>query len=134
MRQWTRYRIVFKILFFAVLGLGLYLGMSPNPPPATAGWHAYFYHAGGLFACTILNFLAFPRWYWWVRGLLMFMVGVAVEYVQSFHPTRSADITDIYANTGGVLLGLVLIGVFQWWWGRQGRRSRKQKADRRFRL
>jgi VanZ family protein len=122
MRQWTRYRTVFKVLFFAVLGLGIYLGMSPTPPPATASWHAYFYHAGGLFACTVLNFLAFPRWYWWVRGFLMFMVGVAVEYVQSFQPTRSADITDMYANTGGVLAGLVLIGLFQLWRARQARR------------
>lgn len=115
MRQWARFRTAFKILFFAVLGLGIYLGMTPAPPAALPGWNAYFYHAGGLFACTVLNFLAFPRWYWWVRGLLMFLVGVAVEYVQSFHPTRMADITDIYANSAGVLVGLVLIWGFQWW-------------------
>tara|TARA_R110000850_G_scaffold96655_4_gene201899 strand:+ start:38151 stop:38528 length:378 start_codon:yes stop_codon:yes gene_type:complete len=120
MRQWVRFRTVFKILFFAVLALGIYLGMTPAPPAALHVWNAYFYHAGGLLACTVLNFLAFPRWYWWVRGLLMFLVGVAVEYVQSFHPTRSADITDIYANTGGVVVGLVLIWLFQWW-----RRSRR---------
>lgn len=117
MRCWARYRLVFKILFFTVLGLGIYLGMTPAPPAALPGWNAYFYHAGGLFACTILNFLAFPRWYWWVRGLLMFMVGVAVEYVQSFHPTRSADITDIYANTAGVVVGLVMVWLFQLWRG-----------------
>ncbi len=120
MRQWARYRTVFKVLFFAVLGLGLYLGMSPTPPPVTASWQAYFYHSGGLFACTILNFLAFPRWFWWVRGLLMFLVGVAVEFVQSFHPTRSADLNDIYANTAGVLVGLLLVGLFQWWRRRNG--------------
>jgi len=115
MRHWVRFRTVFKILFFGVLALGIYLGMTPAPPAALPDWNAYFYHAGGLFACTVLNFLAFPRWYWWVRGLLMFLVGVAVEYVQSFHPTRSADITDIYANTGGVVVGLVLIWLFQLW-------------------
>lgn len=120
MRQWARYRTVFKVIFFTVLGLGIYLGMTPAPPAALPGWNAYFYHAGGLFACTILNFLAFPRWYWWVRGLLMFMVGVAVEYVQSFHPTRSADITDIYANTAGVVVGLVMVWGFEAW-----RRSRQ---------
>jgi VanZ family protein len=120
MRHWARYRTAFRVLFFTVLGVGLYLGMSPTPPPVSASWHSYFYHAGGLFACTILNFLAFPRWYWWVRGLAMFLVGVAVEYVQSFHPTRSADIHDIYANSAGVLVGLVLIWGFQWW-----RRSRR---------
>ncbi len=117
MRHWLRYRLIFKVLFFAVLGLGIYLGVSPSPPPTSASWHAYFYHAGGLFTCTLLSFLGFPRWYWWVRGGLMFAVGVTIEYVQSFHPTRSADITDIYANTAGVAAGLVCIFVFQWWRG-----------------
>lgn len=117
MRYWARYRIVFKVLFFAVVALGMYLGMSPTPPPTSASWHSYFYHAGGLFACTLLSFLAFPRWHWLLRGALMFAVGVLIEYVQSFHPTRYADVTDLYANTAGVATGLVCIALFQWWRG-----------------
>jgi VanZ family protein len=119
MRHWVRYRLIFKILFFSVVSLGMYLGMSPTPVPTSASWHSYSYHAGGLFACTILSFLAFPRWYWWVRGLLMFSVGLSVEYVQSFQPTRYADLTDIYANTAGVAAGMACVALFQWWRGSQ---------------
>lgn len=114
-RLWLRYHVIFKVLFFAVLGLGIYLGMNPVPPPTSASWHGDFYHAGGLFACTILSFfIAYPHWRWWARGVLMFLVGVAIEAVQHFHPTRSADLTDIQVNIVGLATGLLVIFMFQW--------------------
>ncbi|CEA06293.1 VanZ like family protein [Pseudomonas saudimassiliensis] len=120
LRHWARYRLLYRILFFSVLALGMYLGMRPGPPPTPFKFNMIdsLYHAGGLFVCTLLSYLAFPRWRWWLRGVLMFSVGVAVEFVQSFHPTRSADIHDIYANSVGVGAGLVLILVWQCIWGR----------------
>ena len=116
-RHWARYRLIYQVLFFIVLGLGIYLGMRPGPPPTPFKFSMVdsVYHAGGLFVCTLLSYLAYPRWRWWWRGALMFAVGVAVEYVQSFHPTRSAELGDIYANTVGVVLGLVVV----WFWQRQ---------------
>ena len=113
LRCWARYRALFKIAFFALLALGLYLGMRPTPPPAAYSWQAASYHAGGLFSLTILSALAFPRWRWWARALFMFAVGVAVEYVQSFHPTRTADWADIYANSSGIAVGLLCLGAYQ---------------------
>lgn len=112
--HWARYRWLYRFLFFAVLALGMYLGMRPEPPPTPIKFNFIdsVYHAGGLFVCTILSYMAFPRWRWWLRGLLMFAVGVAIEYAQSFHPTRSADINDIYANSVGVAAGLLAIFVF----------------------
>ncbi|GAA6131573.1 VanZ family protein [Halopseudomonas sabulinigri] len=113
LRLWARYRTLFKIAFFALLALGLYLGMRPTPPPTAYSWQAAGYHAGGLFSLTILSALAFPHWRWWWRALFMFAVGVAVEYVQSFHPTRTADWADIYANSGGIAFGLLCLGAYQ---------------------
>lgn len=117
MQHWARYRWFYRVVFFVVLALGMYLGMRPSPPPTPIKFSFVdsVYHAGGLFVCTILSYMAFPSWRWWLRGLLMFAVGVAVEYVQSFHPTRSADIHDIYANTVGVATGLMVIFAFQYW-------------------
>ncbi|MEZ2744875.1 VanZ family protein [Halopseudomonas bauzanensis] len=111
LRHWARYRLPYKVLFFSVLFLGMYLGMRPGPPPTPFKFNMIdsIYHAGGLFVCTLLSYLAFPRWRWWLRGVLMFSVGVAVEFVQSFHPTRSADIHDIYANSVGVVAGLLVV-------------------------
>lgn len=112
LRLWSRYRLAFKIAFFGLLAVGLYLGMRPTPPPAAYSWQATFYHAGGLFSLTVLSYLAFPRWRWWLRAVFMFSVGVAVEYVQSFHPTRTADWADIYANSAGIAIGLLCLGVY----------------------
>ena len=115
LRHWSRYRLLYRILFFSVLFLGMYLGMRPGPPPTPLKFSYVdsVYHAGGLFVCTLLSYLAFPRWRWWLRGVSMFAVGVAVEYVQSFHPTRSADIHDIYANSVGVGAGLLALLAWQ---------------------
>ncbi|PRB75454.1 VanZ family protein [Pseudomonas sp. MYb185] len=114
-RHWARYRPFYRILFFSVLFLGMYLGMRPGPPPTPFKFSMVdsLYHAGGLFVCTLLSYMAFPRWRWWLRGVLMFAVGLAVEFVQSFHPTRSADIHDIYANSVGVAAGLLVILAWQ---------------------
>ena len=114
-RHFSRYRLLYRALFFLVLCLGMYLGMRPGPPPTPFKFSMVdsLYHAGGLFVCVILSYMAFPGWRWWLRGLLMFAVGVAVEFVQSFHPTRSADIHDIYANSVGVAAGLISIWAWQ---------------------
>lgn len=116
-RHLARYRLIYRMLFISVLCLGMYLGMRPAPPPTPIKFDMIdsLYHAGGLFVCTILSYLAFPRWRWWFRGAFMFAAGVAVEFVQSFHPTRTADIGDIYANSVGVVLGLLVILVWKRW-------------------
>ena len=110
-RHAARHRLVYKILFLSILFLGMYLGMRPGQPPTPFKFDMVdsVYHAGGLFVCTILSYLAYPRWRWWLRGLMMFAVGLAVEYVQSFHPTRSADIHDVYANTVGITTALIIL-------------------------
>ncbi|POB03566.1 VanZ family protein [Halopseudomonas oceani] len=111
-RLMARYSLWFKLAFFALLALGLYLGMSPSPPPTAYSWQASGYHAGGIFALTVLSFAAFPHWRWWFRAIFMTLVGAAVELVQSLHPTRSPDWGDIMANSCGLLVGLLLIACY----------------------
>lgn len=116
-RHQARYRWAYLVLFYSILLYGTYLGMRPEPPPTPHQFNMVdaLYHAGGLFVCTLLSYMAHPRWRWWWRGGFMFSVGVAVEYVQSFHPTRTADIGDIYSNTVGVALGLLVVMGWQRW-------------------
>lgn len=116
-----RHRFYYQIIFYSVLALGTYLGMRPEPPPTPIKFSSVdtLYHAGGLFICTLLSYLAHPRWRWWWRGAFMFAVGVAIEYAQTFQSTRTADIRDIYANSVGVALGLAVL-----WGGRGWRRSK----------
>src|SRR5690606_22817837 len=110
-RHWARCRLVYRALSFSVLLLGIYLGMRPAPPPVPFKFSMIdsVYHAGGLFVCTLLSYPAFPRWGRWWRAGFMFGVGLAVEYVQSFHPTRSPDIHGLYAMTVGVAFGMLLV-------------------------
>lgn len=112
---WVRWRLAFRIMFYALVCLGMFLGMRPTPPPVAFSGMAVLYHAGGLCACTLLSYLGHPRWRWWVRFVLMFAVGLAVEMVQSFHPTRSADVYDLYANSVGVAIGLAIIWAWRSW-------------------
>ena len=111
-RLMVRYSLWFKLTFFALLALGLYLGMRPTPPPTAYAWQASGYHAGGIFALTLLSFAAFPRWRWWFRAGFMSLVGLAVELVQSLHPTRSPDWGVILANSSGLVAGLLLIAAW----------------------
>ena len=37
-RLMVRYSLWFKLTFFALLALGLYLGMRPTPPPTAYAW------------------------------------------------------------------------------------------------
>lgn len=108
----TRYRLAYQILFYAVVALGIYLGMRPEPPPTLIKFSSMgtLYHAGGLFVCTILSYLAHPQWRWWWRAALMMAVGIAIEISQIFS-TRTADIEEIYANTVGVVLALLVLWI-----------------------
>ncbi|WP_022964463.1 VanZ family protein [Halopseudomonas pelagia] len=116
--QW---RPLFKVLFFAVLTLALYLGLRPSPTPASYTWVSDLYHAGGLFSLMLLSYLSFPRWYWWARGLAIFGLGAVIEYVQSFHPMRVADWFDLVVNGVGVVVGWLVILLLQWWGKRSAR-------------
>jgi len=113
-RQWVRFRPVFKALFFAVLSLGVYLGVTSGPSGGY-GVAAPLLHAGGLFTCTILSYLGFPKWRWWFRGGLVFSAGVFIEAAQYFNPRRYADINDLYVNAVGVVSALLLIWAWRFW-------------------
>src|SRR5690606_19033222 len=108
--HWARNRPANRARCFSARMLRTYLGMRPAPPPVpfTFSMIDSVYHTGGLLVCTLLSYPAFPRWGRWWRAGFMFAVGLAVEYVQSFHPTRSPDIHDISANTAGVAAGMLI--------------------------
>lgn len=113
-RPSVRLRTMFKILFFGMLMLALYLGLRPSPTSAAYSWMSNLYHAGGLFILMILSYLSFPRWYWWARGLAIFALGAGIEYVQSFHPMRVADVVDLVVNGLGVAAGWLIILLLEW--------------------
>lgn len=118
--RWVRCRPVFRVIFFCVLILALYLGLRPSPTPATYYWISDLYHGVGLFLLMLLSYLGFPRWYWWARGLAIFAISAFIEYVQSFHPLRVADWGDLAFNGVGIVCGWIAILLFQRWATRRG--------------
>jgi VanZ family protein len=48
----------------------------------------------------------------WMRlliGLLFALMGVLIEFLQSFHPLRYLDVADMLANSVGVIIALALV-------------------------
>ena len=44
----------------------------------------------------------------WIVAALIFALGFAIDLAQGATPTRTFDLTDVAANAGGILIGLVL--------------------------
>lgn len=112
-RHCTQRPGAYQVLFVLTLAIGLLLGIRPTPPLGGIPWLMAGLHIGGLFACTLLSYPAFPRWHAIKRFVVVFSVGLAVEFGQSFLPSRTADLSDLVANLLGVMLGLLFIGVWQ---------------------
>ncbi|TBN57892.1 hypothetical protein EYE40_11080 [Glaciihabitans arcticus] len=55
----------------------------------------------------LLLLLAGPR-RWWLALLLVFGLTASIELVQAGIPSRVSDLRDVFANTGGGALGIVL--------------------------
>lgn len=112
-RHCTQRPGVYQVIFVLTLALGLLLGIRPTPPLGGIHWIMTGLHVGGMLACTLLSYPAFPRWHTIKRFVIVFSVGLAVEFGQSFLPSRTADLSDLMANLLGVTLGLLTIALWQ---------------------
>ncbi|SDU07958.1 VanZ family protein [Halopseudomonas salegens] len=112
-RTLVRYHRLYQLLFFMTLGAALYFGLRPHHAPPSHSWIPLTLHVSGMWFITLLSFLAFPRGYWWLHGLLLGALGTGIEFGQSFQPSRTVDLYDIYANLAGVALGILLVGLLK---------------------
>ena len=95
----------------ALIGLVVYLSVTSSPIDTGLGfpYEDKLYHAfadfvlmtwfGQIFHTTLQrNIVAF----------LFVMLGLGMEYIQSFDPNRMAEVADMTANAAGVLIGYML--------------------------
>lgn len=55
----------------------------------------------------------YPRARYWLIALGLLVLGVLIEFAQgAMHYGRQADIHDVFANSTGIVAGLLLC----WWW------------------
>ena len=98
-----------KILFFSMLAVVLWLAFTPRPPTALdTGWDK-LNHALAFSALAVSGRFGFPGSRWRALGVMLGLlaVGVAIELVQSFLPTRTAEVNDVLADGVGIVLGLM---------------------------
>lgn len=93
-----------RLLFYAVISVVLVLALVPsNTSLPTTGWDK----SNHFLAFGVLAFLAHksykPNFYTLFFGL--FIYGGTIELLQSLTPTRSGEITDLIADSVGILIG-----------------------------
>ena len=62
----------------------------------------------------------YPRSRYWIIGLGLFALGVAIEFAQgAMHYGRQADVHDVIANSSGLIAGLLLSLVLLGGWAQR---------------
>lgn len=108
----TSYLTFWRISFWLVIGLLLFLTITPTPPqPINLPQIDKIYHCAAFAGTTFLMLAAYGRtnqiWSIYVATAL----GVLIEVIQYFVPGRGFSIADMLADFVGVLIGF---GVFKW--------------------
>jgi len=97
--------------FLIVLVAFTYLGLTPSPENSVPMFNDKLMHCSGYFVAAISISFAFPLWHFWQRAVFLIIYSVAIEIGQHFLPPRTFDLLDISANSMGVLLGLLCVGL-----------------------
>ena len=106
-----RYQKLWLTVGYILIALVIYLSVTSSPPLPDAEI-PYFDKVGHLLAYFILM-----GWFAQIYHLkkqrliyacLFVVLGVAMEFVQSFDPARMAEFADIVANTSGVVIALLI--------------------------
>lgn len=106
-----RYRLAWLTSGWLLVGLVVYLSLTPHPPEPLSFPYADRLEHG--FAYSVLTFW-FCEIYWSVCSRLIVMIllivlGVGLEFVQGWMGFRFFDIWDMVANMFGVLTGILLV-------------------------
>ena len=104
-------RILWLIIGYLLVALVVFLSLSSSPvdtglsfPYEDKLYHALAYFSLMLWFAQIYH----DRFKRSLIAVLFIMLGVALEYLQSFDPNRYSEFGDIVANSTGVLLGLLI--------------------------
>ncbi len=99
--------------FTAILLVITWLALSPHPPAqATLGWDKAN-HASAFGTLALLARLSWPRRSWALVALVLLAYGGAIELIQSQIPEREASWLDLFADSVGISLGLLLYAFLQ---------------------
>ena len=101
--------LFWQVLFWvAVVGL-IFVSIVSIPVQHVVTFQDKVFHFLAYFLVTVLGCLAYPqgRYLIW-KGVILILLGVALEGVQAFLPDRYAEFWDFVANSAGVVVGTLL--------------------------
>lgn len=105
-----KYRSTWLVIGYTMVAVVIFLSLTPDPvtPKVDLPHIDKFFHALAYFSMmgwfAQIYYLKPVRIYYALSFLVM---GVMLEYIQGFEPTRQADIWDMAANTSGVFIALL---------------------------
>ena len=98
--------------FWVPLVFATYAAFAPEGVPMPFQVTDILLHAGAFTYLTAsLWFAHHSADQGWKPAAWMLAYGIAIELVQSFEPTRSAELKDVLVDVVGILLGL---GLYRW--------------------
>ncbi|TQV77044.1 VanZ family protein [Aliikangiella marina] len=105
----TSYVIFWRVSFWVVIALLLYLTIIPKPPqPINLPQIDKIYHCLAFAGTTFLMLAAYGKLkHLWIV-IIATTLGIVIEIIQYFVPGRGFSIADMLADFIGVLLGFAL--------------------------
>ncbi|WP_331346498.1 VanZ family protein [Cellvibrio sp. UBA7661] len=107
------WRLLCVAQFYSLLAIYTYLGLTPHPESSVPVFNDLLMHFAGYIIAGISISFARPFWPMWQRAALLIAYSFAIEIGQYFNPPRTFSLSDMLANSGGVLVGLVIVLVLQ---------------------
>jgi len=103
------FSLIMLFLWGVSIGMVCYLSLAPGVEfPIDFRWADVVYHACAYLWLSFLPFIGFRSVQGaWISALLMIPLGIGLEFGQHFVPARVFSITDMAANSCGVLVGVV---------------------------
>ena len=106
-----KFRPLWLVIGYALVALVVFLSLTSSPVDTGLNfpYEDKLYHVLAYF--TLMVWFAqiyHDRLKRNLIALMLVLLGVALEYLQSFDPNRYSEFADMVANSTGVLLGLML--------------------------
>ena len=95
----------------ALIMLVVYLSLTSSPVDTGLNfpYEDKVYHAFAYFVLMAwFGQIYHTKYQRYIFALLFVVLGLAMEYMQSFDPNRMAELADMVANTTGVLIGYMV--------------------------
>ena len=107
------WRLLCVAQFYCLLAIYTYLGLTPHPENSAPVFNDLLMHFVGYVIAGISISFARPLWPIWQRAVLLIAYSFAIEIGQYFNPPRTFSLSDMLANSVGVILGLAIIFLLQ---------------------